>query len=253
MPTKRILILPGATRADDPEYQPVYELIRRGATLNYSEGEYEYQQVIYPGQDDVSTQNLNCESALRHIRNVCEDFQPTWIVRFSFGDYLSVALLAISEVQASSWFSSLEGCVIWGASTRQNLDEYIPDEERKKAVDKLRVRRPSTHVSDDFFDTFPDTERLIELVSCNLRLAYGRNDSSINPVEVNRLLTKRQYSTVLKSAYLTELIVIEELGHNVGKIQVGQPCQENPDRLSEYFDCLFDPIGSYHSSTVGGV
>jgi hypothetical protein len=241
--TKRILVLPGAARSDDLEYRPVYEMVRKGAAEKFPGCEYVYQQVVYPGQQDMSGE-FHYSSALEHVRAVCTAFQPTWIVGFSFGGYLAIGLLASPEVQAAAWFQELDGCVLWGSSTRQNLDRFIPTTARAKAVENLGARQPPTAVADDFFDTFPETERLIESVPCHLRFAYGSEDGSIDPDEVNLLVAKHKQYALLSHHYSTELVVIDGLEHNVGKIKGGKPTHVPPDSLCRYIDCLFDPIAS---------
>jgi hypothetical protein len=78
MAKRKILVLPGGTRSDDPKYKNVYEIIRKGAEKKFPKEDLEYLKVTYPGQNDDPNELLTYNSALEKACLECRRFQPNW-------------------------------------------------------------------------------------------------------------------------------------------------------------------------------
>ncbi len=226
---KKILLLPGATRSDYPDYQEVYETIAQGSRQKFPD-KFDYLEVTYPGQFGVSSEQLSHASALNMALKVCRDFRPNWIVGFSVGGYVAMGALASQE----EWCKEVEGVVVWGTSTKQSVEDYFEGSTEKKQQEIAKYLKRFTFLAPDFWDTFPDTKVLIAQVQCNIRLSCGEFDQvGVKRDDLETLAFIHQQS---KQKYHSEVTEIKGLGHNVRKSKA------TASELEEYFDCLFNPF-----------
>jgi len=233
---RRILLLPGATRGDYPEYQEIYESIAQGARKKFGIDGFDYFKAVYPGHCGRSSGLLSYNSALNAVMSYCREFKPNWIIGSSLGGYVAIGALASEE----DWVNEVEGAVVWGTSTKSSVaDAFANDDAKQKQVNKYSEKL-YTFITPDFFDTFPDTEALIAKVKCNLRLSCGSADHvGVKKQDLELLADIHRRA---QPDYCSEVREIVGLKHSVKSSDIA------PALLSEYLDCLFSPFDNNSSN-----
>lgn len=228
--SRRILLLPGATRGDYPEYQEIYETIAQGSREKFGIDGFDYFKAVYPGHYGKSSGLLSYESGLNAAIDYCRDFKPNWIIGCSLGGYVAIGALASQE----DWVNEVEGAVVWGTSTKRSVaDAFENDDAKQKQVNKYS-QKLYTFITSDFFDAFPDTEALIAKVNCNVRLCCGSADHvGVKKQDLELLADIHRRS---QPNYCSEVREIVGLKHSVKSSAI------TSEQLSEYLDCFFNPF-----------
>jgi hypothetical protein len=225
MGKRKIMVLPGSSgRAGSERYEGVYATIERGA----EQKGFKCLVISYPGQSGETSGRLNYSTAYNTATVACRQFQPDWIIGRSFGCVVAVGTLGSGE----NWVKGCEGAVLWGPCFRATLDDLFPTVEEKEEAIK-GFREYDTFLAPDYFETVPAIENIIGVAQCNLRIARGAFDKYNTRQELDFLVAAHRQ---LQPTYVSEVAEVSDLMHEVIQTEV------SPQLLTNYFDCLFDPI-----------
>jgi hypothetical protein len=208
-------------------YRHALDLIEEGAHL------YNADVVLiqYPGHPDkkgVRAGELNFHNALRVALEQCELIRPEWMIGRSFGATVGIAALG----SGASWVRSCTGAVLWGPAFNKYLHALWPTEQDK--MDMIQeYRRFNTSVADNFFQTLPDIESLVNNAESNLRFARGANDSYNSLEELKRL---ELIHTTAQPTFMRDVIELDGFDHTPTSSKLTRVQRE------EYFRCLFKPF-----------
>jgi hypothetical protein len=221
----RVLVLPGSSSPLNARFSAVFagiesEAKRRG---------FEYQLVLYPGQNGRASGLMSYSSTLAQAAVLCDRFQPDWLIGRSFGCCVAAGLLASCQ----PWVRNCVGAVMWGPCLPATVKRIWPtDEDRRSATRKYAEER-NTYWAPDFLEVFPAIEQLVRNSASNLRIARGTLDEYNTLADLNLLEAVHQQG---QPAYHRIVKSLDGLPHEV------VPDELTPTQRQSYFETLFSPI-----------
>lgn len=223
---RKVVVLPGTSSPAEGRYVGVYAALEEEAERRGCD----FRIASYPGQLGLASGVLSVRGAVEQAVELCDAFEPHWIIGRSFGCVVAAAVLS----GEGNWIERCEGAVLWGPGLNATLFRMLPTPEKRRAA-AAEYQAWNTFLAPDLFDTIPHIENLVRGVRCNVRFARGSRDRNNMREELDFLSALHRR---MQPEYLREVVEISGLGHEVVR-------EETSDvLLSIYMDVIFGSISS---------
>ena len=220
----QVIMLPGSS---NPEGSPKYKRVYAAIEQESARCGFNCHTVPFPGHG-TTLGKLNYKNALEAASNECRRIEPAWLIARSFGCLVAAGVCG----SADAWVGKCRGVVFWGPFFKRALHSEFGTPSVFQ-VTKENYRKCEAFLTDDYFATLPEFDRLIASCRCNVRLARGTEDDLNTRNDLREFGRAHQLH---QRGFVLEIVEVEGAKHSV------DPAETSTLVLAEYARCLFEPF-----------